>query len=85
MEGPQSQNFKAYYVELSNVVEQKFPIILKSPTTAKYDGVFCLLSPNDIILSITRIHVYTCTVLRIECKCWEGSMYFFIPISLQLR
>ena len=58
MEGPQSQNFKAYYVELSNVVEQKFPIILKSPTTAKYDGVFCLLSPNDIILSIAILKCF---------------------------
>lgn len=69
MEAPQSQNFKAYSVELSNVVEQKFPIVFKSPAASKYDGVFCLLSPNDvIILSITRMHIYTCTVLRIECK-----------------
>lgn len=69
MEAPQSQNFKAYSVELSNVVEQKFPIVFQSPTASKYDGVFCLLSPNDvIILSITRIHIYTYTVLRIECK-----------------
>lgn len=70
MEAPQSQNFKAYSVELLNVVEQNFLIALNLPLPLlNMMGSFCLLSPNDaIILSMLRIHIYTYTVLWIECK-----------------